>query len=444
MRIQTAISPNYVKTWDVAMAIRELVQNYLDSRKEFGCGGSVSWADGIAHIKDFGPGLELRHLALGLSEKSANAKGQFGEGLKLAMMVLAREDRKIEVWAKGKRIQPVIELNTDLGTDTLTLTVEDLPARMQATHTGTSIKVECTQDELDLAKSYFIEFQRKGHGRTLKIEWVEQGKISLPGGMLYANGTVVGQLEGAKFSYHLNGEDAQKICNRDRQVIDANRVRPMVQGILAATSSTVVMEVLLTQLKLRQESWEISLGIDSWRIPDSSRKVWKRVANRVFGDAAVLTDGDAGTDADAAYRGYSVLTRMPWAWTSVLRTIGMPTSTEAAQSGGVKGKRIAQSSLTSEERETLQRAKALVAKYADSGEIWIVADLNGLTADGSVNGAYDPRHDRIYLTRERLASLRAATGTLLHETAHKVSKCGDCTSGFEAALVEAGLKLLGL
>jgi len=125
-RIVTGISPNYVKNWDVIKGIREIIQNYLDTKNEFRCKGYIYYKDGTAMVKDFGPGLELRHLALGISEKSQGAIGKYGEGLKLALLVMAREFRKIEVWSKGMIICPAIEYSDLYGTEVMVFNIQPM------------------------------------------------------------------------------------------------------------------------------------------------------------------------------------------------------------------------------------------------------------------------------------------------------------------------------
>ena len=83
------ISSNYVSAWTVQDATRELLQNAMDSGE---------WrveADGSLVNKGT---LRPEHFLLGCSEKaSSDAIGQFGEGLKLALLVLARNGYTIDI-----------------------------------------------------------------------------------------------------------------------------------------------------------------------------------------------------------------------------------------------------------------------------------------------------------------------------------------------------------
>lgn len=82
------ISVNYVKAWTVKDAVRELLQNAMDSG-EWRIEGSALVNKGT---------LKPEHFLLGCSEKSSSdAIGQFGEGLKLALLVLARNGYEVNI-----------------------------------------------------------------------------------------------------------------------------------------------------------------------------------------------------------------------------------------------------------------------------------------------------------------------------------------------------------
>ncbi len=64
----------------------ELIANALDEDLQ----ARVGWADGVLTIADDGPGIPEEGLILGYSSKTTQQIGQFGEGKKLAMLILAR------------------------------------------------------------------------------------------------------------------------------------------------------------------------------------------------------------------------------------------------------------------------------------------------------------------------------------------------------------------
>ena len=86
------ISSNYVSAWTVQDAVRELLQNAMDSGE---------WRVENNTLINKGT-LRPEHFLLGCSEKSSSdAIWQFGEGLKLALLVLARNGYKIYINSAG-------------------------------------------------------------------------------------------------------------------------------------------------------------------------------------------------------------------------------------------------------------------------------------------------------------------------------------------------------
>ena len=86
------ISSNYVSAWTVQDAVRELLQNAMDAGE---------WRIENTSLINKGQ-LLPEHFLLGCSDKpSPDAIGQFGEGLKLALLVLARNGYKVFINSAG-------------------------------------------------------------------------------------------------------------------------------------------------------------------------------------------------------------------------------------------------------------------------------------------------------------------------------------------------------
>ena len=291
--LNSGISTDYVKTWDVEKAVREIVQNWLDVKAEKKCNGTIAWEKpkdggdlGWVRVKDDNPeGLEKRHLSLGISEKGPDAIGKFGEGLKLALLVLAREDRGVHVRSNGRVIRPIINYG-NYQTETLDFHLTPMEPRHAATHVGTSIRFQCTKDELKAGKAYFTAF------KTTKVNWVEQGKISRPGGRVFINGAAVGELPDALFSYHINGEDGTSLGNRDRTSISQKDLEPVIQRMLSKTKSQRVMELILQDVKDEGKSYEAQNGFNEYALPSQTKRTWKRAANKVLGKETLISRGE--------------------------------------------------------------------------------------------------------------------------------------------------------
>jgi hypothetical protein len=85
---ELGLAEGYVSSWGLTKAVNELIQNAIDSEAPF----EYQFAEESLVISSPGVTLSPRHLLLGASTKRdcRQSIGQFGEGFKLAMLVLVR------------------------------------------------------------------------------------------------------------------------------------------------------------------------------------------------------------------------------------------------------------------------------------------------------------------------------------------------------------------
>jgi len=99
------ISPSYVAHWQLWEAIRELIQNAYDQRSETGCDIMIEYdhQKETLTITTTSGHLTPQSLVLGNSTKEGKGLiGKFGEGYKLAFLVLTRLGHNIHVLQKGE------------------------------------------------------------------------------------------------------------------------------------------------------------------------------------------------------------------------------------------------------------------------------------------------------------------------------------------------------
>ncbi len=435
-KISTGINPEFVKAWTSEEGIREVVQNHLDSMSEFDCKGRISWNNGRATVRDYGPGIEMRHLALGVSEKGESAIGKFGKGLKQALLVLAREGRNVELYSNGLKIQPTIEFDENFGVEVMFLTVGNATGQASKI-AGTLVSFDCSEAELENAKNYFAYFLRG------KIEWLVKDKLSLPGGDVYVNGSRVGKVQNALFSYHLPYGEAEKMMSTDRDIIDKDKLRDYARQTLSHAHKHRVAELVINDVLGRGSSFEANAGLQAWSMNDKERRVWRIEFHRLAGQHAVIADGNF--DGEAEYRGYSPVMVNNSDWQYELQRCGVKTSKRAVVAEGQKALSVVKK-LTALERANLDRAIELVKDgYNDPGDVKVAESLNaraGIPSHKTVNGLYDPADGTIYVKREILGSIETTVFIVLHETVHKYSGASDCTAEFESALCDVATKLL--
>lgn len=440
--IDSGISIRHAKQWKTEEAIREILQNYLDVRKEFNVSGRIVWDGEDAHqlgtatIQDYGPGLELRHFAFGETEKSVESIGQFGEGLKSALLHLVREGRNVQIFSKHYVIQPTIQTSSVFGIETLHYLMEEEPNE-QKHPVGTKVNVQCSAEELDTAEQYFLEFAEK----EATFTWLEKDKISLPGGKIYVKGSYICDID-SDFSYHF-GESMAEYINRDRNAMNMQYVTYKVEEYLENCESKQVIQWVIELLLDDKDVFENRIHI---RIPNNRLQVWQKiweqkVALTISYQPILLSSGNTDLDAKAQYKGYHILSisgRARYCLEAIIDSVLTQTTKDKKK----QQKLVRQKELNQEEQRNLSTVKKLVRKhYAPYGSVEI---YDGLTTEAGRNcdGQFHSDKDLIKLNRDILMDFEQTLHTLLHETVHKVSGESDLTDKFERALLQVAVEMM--
>lgn len=235
-KIELPISTDYVKSWGVNEALRELFQNMLD-REQTVINAQSSWQydDELKTLilSNKNTKLDKKSLLLGISTKqdSKTTIGQFGEGYKLAMLVLLREGYYIFIENDDELWIPTIEYSEMF--ETKVLKVEIKPAQ----HSGSgnlswNINIESElweeyhQYNLHLLDSY--EKFETSRGELLLGE-EQRGRV-------YVSGLFVTDLSDYKFQYGYNFKPAVLKLGRDRDAVSAFDVQCRARDILTEFS----------------------------------------------------------------------------------------------------------------------------------------------------------------------------------------------------------------
>jgi len=125
--IPLTITRNYVTNWGIWEAMRELAQNALDHADNTNTSINIGYhkksKNFILSSKD--TKLELSSLLLGSTSKETdpNQRGQFGEGYKLALVVLSRLGLQVTIY-HGKEIWiPMFKYSKTFDTEVLTIQI---------------------------------------------------------------------------------------------------------------------------------------------------------------------------------------------------------------------------------------------------------------------------------------------------------------------------------
>ncbi len=131
-KITLSLSPNYVRHWTIYDALRELYQNAIDRENEDSSAFitiSVSEEEPIVNLflGNANTMLDKRTLLLGETSKADNkdAIGNFGEGYKLAILVLLRNGIDVKVFNDTETWTFTLEHNEQFGTKMLTVEITE-------------------------------------------------------------------------------------------------------------------------------------------------------------------------------------------------------------------------------------------------------------------------------------------------------------------------------
>lgn len=208
------MTKDYRKEWGVIDAVRELVQNCLDNKEQpseyvTGIDGSI-----IIHTQNYL--MPMSMFALGESQKANNSIGGFGEGFKLALMILAREGSDIYMLNGTKIFTPTFVHNEQLGIDTFAITIEDNLSENDGliNNCGLSFIFDIDIDLMDELKEKINVFSNNILPLPNTVDMLEEHP-----GKIYINGLFV--CEEDKFKYGYNFAPSKLRLGCDRQIANA-------------------------------------------------------------------------------------------------------------------------------------------------------------------------------------------------------------------------------
>ncbi|MEE1741208.1 hypothetical protein PUR49_32575 [Streptomyces sp. BE147] len=238
------MASDYVKGWTAKRALKEFVSNAIDASTIY----RVDWSDGILSIEDDGPGIPYEGLLFGGSTKDSRHIGQFGEGKKLALLVLARDAQMgaVTVETVGYRFTADLEESDFLRhigahsaepSRVLTLTFTDTE-RVR----GTRITVACPHllaEELISEIRYLNEAGYTPPRDTASI--VLDGQP----GRIWVGGILVTTDPRLIASYDLPLSTAKAHQNRDRTIVSASVLEEHIRRALAQCTDAEILNRLV-------------------------------------------------------------------------------------------------------------------------------------------------------------------------------------------------------
>lgn len=412
-RLEYPLSPKYIPTWTIGEALRELIANALDT----GTRTRFEWSDGHAVIDDEADGIPQAFWVIG--EGNHGAIGQFGEGLKMAMLVLARERRDVIVETVGYSVRPGLGQSEVYASEVLVL---DYAPNERSK--GTSIKVSCTKEEFDGARSRFLKLESQ------PLLHAGLGILGTPG-RLYVNGVYVQQIN-ALWGYNVTDK---ALANRDRSVLDMTGVQRHVGGILVMLNKLPLITQLVDKAA-HLGSGKSLVEMDLTFHPQQRYAgLWRKAFRGLFGEKACLPSYGA-FDRNAEGLGWRVMHELPYGVRYALGSAGVPDSQTVLK--GLRRQKFAwpKDSLGENEQMVFARAKAIARDLVPDADVIgtnVVEEFPTDDQNCHTEGLY--RNRTVYVRRTCLKSLARTAGVLIHERLHGKGY-HDETRAFENAMTE--------
>jgi len=409
---------DYVKHWTPWDVVREFVSNAYDADENF----TMQQDGATLRIEDWGEGLEVKHLLMGKSEKNnTRPRGQFGEGLDLALLCLTRWGVMANIYTRGLHIWNQPAYLDGIDEKVLGIAWEEGDFRTK----GTLVEIEnwCNP-------SFDERIIRKGDARIVYTDNAGRSILRMDQPAIFVRDIWVCDAErlaqGKGFAFGYNLVDTP--MNRDRGIVDSwNACNEMGRIWGSVTDSDLMVEFWQA---VKDRNGERNVNIYDIQNTDQSRAA----IQKVFGWKAVAVSTQ-DMKREAEYRGARVLDendighRLKAVVTSLL-------GTDAQFVTDIEGKAaiyVPEKKLDGTEKKTLAMLRRIAAKVGIFGSVdaYILPGKDGEAANG-----------KIRIGRETLQDPVQAIATLVHEGAHVKWDTKDYTVEHERALTEFAAQII--
>lgn len=226
---ELSLTRNYVSRWGMVHAVRELIQNALDSESpfvyEFAPDGETWTLNLVSEFTTLAP----QTLLLGATSKadSSDSIGSFGEGYKIALLVLTRLGHDVEMRNGALLWRPRFRHSAKFGEELLVIDETPLPNKLNK---GLTFSVRGLS-EADVAEVRSCCLKMQEHiGEVIETP---QGRILLDRpGQLYVGSLFVCKTD-MKFGYDVPPKMLK--LERDRQTVDGFDLKMLTKEIWFGT-----------------------------------------------------------------------------------------------------------------------------------------------------------------------------------------------------------------
>lgn len=240
------IVSTYVSHWGTWECIREIIQNAKDEEQENGHKMSVRYERGWLRAMNHGADLQRNALLIGHTSKAnrADLRGQFGEGLDLALLVGVRAGYEMKVYTKTEVWTPTIEHVEKFNDKVLVIRT----STRKTEGPGVEVRIKMPLDDWMEARKLFRFLVDDSEDDTIKVE---NGTILLHpdrAGQVYVQGIYSSTLD-LSYGYDL---DTAKL-DRDRRITDLWDLRWKLAAMLREGVATHPKRLAPTVYKMLKD-----------------------------------------------------------------------------------------------------------------------------------------------------------------------------------------------
>lgn len=255
--IETTLHASYQRNeWHLKEAVREIISNALDGqeRHKFEGTGKMTLTytptTRTLVVQNDGITVPTKALLLGTSDSREDNKciGQFGEGLPMALLVMARKGLPVTIYNGGEKWEPLIVKSSTFSDEPVLAIktrqmINDRHAFIVEMH---DIEPEEAQEIkrmfLALDEDYDEELTVRPHA------WSEEAILlgERHRGRVYSKGVFVMQRSDLLYGYNL-----ELTLNRDRHMVEEHDLRSRIGGLLndgLATKSSALFDNLVREV----------------------------------------------------------------------------------------------------------------------------------------------------------------------------------------------------
>ena len=420
--VKLTMTIQYVKDWTIWEGIREFESNGKDAVKGMLDGKtSMEIIENCLVISDNGlAGLKLNHLLLGENEKSSTACiGQFGEGMKLALLVFTRMGMPVTINSYNLQLESGIG---DLfGKEVLSITY-DTEAEL---YQGTKVTIHNWNDNPTYSERFIEVNDNRIFCETENGDVIDETVQSL-----YEKDVFVTTLGGYLFGYNLRTAK----MNRDRSVISESETQAGVASIWKLIDIPAMWDLLFSKI-MSENSHEANMDLSFWNMEDKVAQAIKAGWYSAFGNNAVISTNITASK-EAEHKGANpIQIQLGYYFMGCMSQIVETDKAYVARLADESIQFLSKHDLDTKQRKTyawllkqakrmdFEEDKILLAKVPDS------------------MGMADRNNGTILLHPDNFYSMKDSLRTMIHEIAHIFSNASDLTDDHVNMVAILGARL---